>query len=106
MAGGRAQRVGGVLGDHVFTSFAAEPHVTSKHGIAMPRIPALATIPPRGLSIRQASAYWDVSPNTFKKLVRLGLAPGPLRLPGLDRNIYDRIAFDAAMSASAERVAS
>jgi hypothetical protein len=39
--------------------------------------------------------------NTFKKLVRLGLAPAPLKLPGLDRNIYDRIALDAAMSARA-----
>jgi hypothetical protein len=67
----------------------------------MSRIPALATIPPRGLSIRQASSYWGVSPKTFKKRVRLGLAPEPLRLPDLDRNIYDRIALDAAMSARA-----
>jgi hypothetical protein len=89
-----------VLGDHVFTSFAAEPHVTSKHGITMPGIPALATIPPRGLSIRRASSYWGLGPNTFKK-VRLGLAPEPLRLPDLDRNIYDQIALDAAMSARA-----
>jgi hypothetical protein len=57
------------------------------------------TIAPRGLSIRQASAYWRVSPNTFKKLVRLRLAPQPLQLPGLDRNIYDRRALDASMSA-------
>jgi hypothetical protein len=104
MAGGRAQRVGGVLGDHVFTSFAAAPHVTSKHGIAMPRIPALATIPPRGLNIRQAAAYWGVSSGTFRKLIRLGLVPEPLRLPGLDRNIYDPIALDAAMSALAAAV--
>jgi hypothetical protein len=57
-----------------------------------------ATIPPRGLNIRQAAAYWGVSPGTFKKLARLGLAPAPLKLPGLDRNIYDRLALDAAMS--------
>jgi hypothetical protein len=61
----------------------------------------LSTIPPRGLNIRQASAYWGVSPNTFKRLVRLGLAPAPLKLPGLDRNIYDRAALDAAMTARA-----
>jgi len=60
-----------------------------------------STIPPRGLNIRQAAAYWGVSPNTFKKLVRLGLAPQPLRLPGLDRNIYDRQALDEAMTSRA-----
>ena len=59
-----------------------------------------STILPRGLNIRQASAYWGVSPNTFRKLVRLGLAPA-LKLPGLDRNVYDRLALDAAMSARA-----
>jgi hypothetical protein len=59
------------------------------------------TIAPRGLSIRQAASYWGASPNTFKKLVRLGLAPAPLKLPGLDRNIYDRVALDAAMSSLA-----
>ena len=57
-----------------------------------------STIVPRGLNIRQAAAYWGVSPNTFRKLVRLGLAPAPLKLPGLDRNIYDLVALDAAMS--------
>jgi hypothetical protein len=34
-----------------------------------------STIPSRGLNIRQASAYFGVSPNTFRKLVRLDLAP-------------------------------
>ena len=57
-----------------------------------------SNIPSRGLNIRQAASYRGVSPNTFKKLVRLGLAPAPLKLPGLDRNIYDRIALDAAMT--------
>jgi hypothetical protein len=62
------------------------------------------TIAPRGLNIRQAAAYWGVSPGTFRKLVRLGLAPEPLKLPGLDRNIFDRQALDAAMNTlSAER---
>jgi hypothetical protein len=59
------------------------------------------TIRSRGLNIRQAAAYWGVSPGTFKKLVRLGLAPQPLNLLGLDRNVYDRLALDAAMSARA-----
>jgi hypothetical protein len=61
----------------------------------------LSTVVPRGLNVRQAAVYWRVSPNTFKKLVRLGLAPAPLKLPGLDRNVYDRQALDAAMSARA-----
>jgi hypothetical protein len=59
------------------------------------------TIPPRGLNIRQAAAYWGVSPGTFKKLVWLGILPPPLNLPGLDRNVYDRLALDAAMTARA-----
>jgi hypothetical protein len=54
-------------------------------------------ITPRGLNIRQASAYLGVSPGTFKKLVRLGLAPPPLKLPGCDRNIFDKVALDRAM---------
>ena len=57
-------------------------------------------IEPRGLSISEASAYWGVSLGTFKKLVRLGLAPAPLRLPGLDRNVFDRLALDRAMDAA------
>jgi hypothetical protein len=67
----------------------------------MPVCKPPSIIPSRGLNIRQAASYWGVSPNTFKKLVGLGLAPAPLRLPGLDRNIYDRVALDAAMSARA-----
>jgi hypothetical protein len=59
----------------------------------------IQTIPPRGLNIRQAASYWGVSPNTFKKLVRLGLAPAPLKLPGVDRNIYDRPQLDVAITA-------
>jgi len=54
---------------------------------------------PRGLNIRQASAYWGVSPGTFKKLMRLGLVPAPLELPGCERNIFDRVALDRAMDA-------
>jgi hypothetical protein len=54
---------------------------------------------PRGLNIRQASAYWGVSPGTFKKMVRLGLAPPPLNLSGLERNIWDKHVLDRAMDA-------
>jgi hypothetical protein len=60
-------------------------------------------IPPRGLNIREASRYWGVSRGTFKKLVRLGLAPPPLKLPGLDRNIYDRFELEAAFTARQAR---
>ena len=60
----------------------------------------LSSIAPRGLNIRQASAYLGVSPGTFKKLVRLGLAPAPLKLPGLDRNVFDRFELDRAMDAA------
>ena len=73
----------------------AAPHNMSANHMNKP--PSI--IPPRGLNIRQTSAYWGVSPGTFKKLVRLGLAPAPSKLPGLDRNIYDRIPLDAAMTA-------
>jgi hypothetical protein len=57
-------------------------------------------IEPRGLNIRQAAAYWGVSPNTYKRLYREGLAPGPIAIPGLDRHIFDRAALDRAMDAA------
>jgi hypothetical protein len=55
--------------------------------------------PPRGMSGRQAAAYWGVSPGTFTKMVRLGIAPAPMSLPGIDRVIYDRSEIDTAISA-------
>jgi hypothetical protein len=54
---------------------------------------------PRGLSERQAASYWGVSAGTFKKMVRLGIAPAPMELPGIDRVIYDRNDLDVAISA-------
>jgi hypothetical protein len=54
---------------------------------------------PRGMSGRQAAAYWGVSPGTFKKMVGLGIAPAPMTLPGIDRVIYDRNDIDVAISA-------
>jgi hypothetical protein len=50
-------------------------------------MPKNQTGPARGMNIREASTHFGVSPNTFKKLVRLGLAPVPLKLPGLDRKV-------------------
>jgi len=55
--------------------------------------------PPRGMSERQAAAYWGVSPGTFRKMTRLGLTPPPMDLPGIDRRIYDRLALDRAIEA-------
>jgi hypothetical protein len=59
-----------------------------------------SAINPRGLNIRQAAVYWGVSPGTFKKLVALGLAPAPMKLPGVDRNIFDRHELDRAIDAA------
>ena len=56
---------------------------------------------PRGMSVINAARYWGVSPGTFRELVRLGIAPQPMRLPRVNRNIYDRDAIDAAISARA-----
>jgi hypothetical protein len=56
--------------------------------------------PPRGMSGRQAAAYWGVSPGTFTKMVALGIAPAPMQLPGIDRIIYDRNEIDTAISAA------
>jgi hypothetical protein len=53
----------------------------------------------RGMSGRQAAAYWGVSPGTFRKMVGLGIAPAPMNLPGIDRVIYDRNEIDTAISA-------
>ena len=59
----------------------------------------IVTSAPRGMSGRQAAAYWGVSPGTFKKMVGLGIAPAPMKLPGIDRVIYDRNQIDTAISA-------
>jgi hypothetical protein len=57
------------------------------------------TSPPRGMSRRQAAAHWGVSPGTFTKMVRLGIAPAPMKMPGIRREIYDRTEIDFAISA-------
>jgi hypothetical protein len=56
-------------------------------------------IEPRALNLRQAAAYWGVSANTYKKLEHLGLAPGPIKLPGVLRRLYDKAELDEAMDA-------
>jgi excisionase family DNA binding protein len=56
----------------------------------------LPAVEPRGLTMRQAAAYWGVSYNTFRKLIREGVAPAPIDL-GLGRFIFDRTAMDAAL---------
>jgi hypothetical protein len=63
----------------------------------MPRTSTLPpSIPPRGLNLEQASEYWG--PSTFKKLMKLGIVR-PIDMAGMERNIFDRHALDAAMSA-------
>jgi hypothetical protein len=54
---------------------------------------------PRGLSERQAAALWGVSAGTHRKMVRLGIAPPPMDLPGIDRRLYDRLAQERAIDA-------
>ena len=50
---------------------------------------------------RDAARYVGVSMNTFQKLIKQGLLPAPIKFPGLDRNIHDRQALDAAITAMA-----
>ena len=59
----------------------------------------MSDIPARGLTLRQAAAYWGVSYNTFRKLVRLGVAPPPLRIPELGRDLFDIQQQDQAIRA-------
>jgi predicted site-specific integrase-resolvase len=58
----------------------------------------LPTVEPRGLTMRQAAAFWGVSYNTFRKLVREGLVPPPIDL-GLGRQIFDREQHERAFDA-------
>ena len=62
-----------------------------------------SNVPPRGFNVRQAAEYWGCSVGTFKRLVELGVAPKPIDLCGLERNIYDRLALDAAVARAGER---
>jgi hypothetical protein len=44
----------------------------------------------RGMTTRQAAAFWGVHYHTFRKPVRLGVVPGPLKMHGIARPIFDR----------------
>ncbi len=57
-------------------------------------------IEPRGLSVSQASAYWGVSPGTFKKLGTARASASAAQVAGLDRNIFDKFELDRAMDAA------
>ena len=58
---------------------------------------------PRGMNVISAAKYMGVSAGTFRKLVRLGIAPAPMNIPEVNRNVYDRQAIDQAMTALAAR---
>jgi hypothetical protein len=58
-----------------------------------------SSIQPRAFNLRQAAAYWGVSPNTFRKFVRLGIAPPPLHIPELGRDLFDIQQQDQAIRA-------
>jgi hypothetical protein len=67
------------------------------------RKPPAETIRPRLLTISQVASYWGVSPNTYRKLVRDGVAPGPLPIDGLGRLLFDRQQQDRAIDALRQR---
>jgi hypothetical protein len=56
-------------------------------------------VAPRLLTLKEAASYWGSSPNTFRKLVREGIAPGPIYTPGMGRKLFDRLAQDQAIDA-------
>jgi excisionase family DNA binding protein len=53
--------------------------------------------------MRQAAEYWGVSYTTFRRLVRDGIAPAPIDVPGLGRMLFDREAQERAMDALRDR---
>jgi hypothetical protein len=57
-----------------------------------------AGVLPRNLTLRQ-TAEWGVSYNTFRRLVRDGIAPPPMSVPGLGRMSFDREQQERAMDA-------
>ena len=66
----------------------------------MPKQTALpASLPPRLIAREAAAAYVNVSPNTFDKLVELGLMPKPRILPGCRRKLWDVRELDIAVDA-------
>jgi hypothetical protein len=55
------------------------------------------TILPRFISEDRCAQYWGTCTNTFRKFVREGIAPPPIKIPGFRNNLYDRLEQDAAM---------
>jgi hypothetical protein len=58
---------------------------------------------PRLLTIRQKASYWGVSPNSFRKLVQNGIAPGPVHTHGFNRLLFDREQQDRTIGACCKR---
>ena len=56
-------------------------------------------IEPRGLSVPQGAAYYGISPNAYRRLMREGTVPQPIKIPGLDRQIIDKLQLDAVLDA-------
>jgi len=56
-------------------------------------------IEPRGLSVPQAAAYYGISPTAYRRLMREGKVPQPIKIPGLDRQIIDKLQLDAVLDA-------
>jgi hypothetical protein len=63
-----------------------------------PKVHSASALSSRSLVVAPAN-YMGVSPGKSRKLI----APAPLKLPGIDRHVYDREALNAAMSARAMR---
>ena len=58
-----------------------------------------AKIQPRTMTFKETVTYWNLSANTFRKLIQQGIAPGPLDIPGLGRLLFDREQQDRAIDA-------
>jgi len=59
----------------------------------------VAIIQPRMMTFKETMTYWNLSANTFRKLMQQGVAPGPLNIPGLGRHLFDREQQDRAIDA-------
>jgi hypothetical protein len=53
----------------------------------------------RLMNLKEAASHWGVSPNTFRKMYRTGIAPGPICIPGMTKLLFDKPAHDAAIDA-------
>jgi hypothetical protein len=51
------------------------------------------------MTLKEIASYWGLSANTFRKLMQQGVAPGPLKIPGLGRLLFDREQQDRAIDA-------